>query len=473
MRRQVNQRHCESFVTAGLMTVRLVVCWFALIVPLKVTVAAEPLTPRNLAGSYGRVALGADAFALPRSGLTGSLLEEFFEGHRLFNVAWVTAPSAVVETDGLGPVFNRVGCGRCHEGNGRGRPPGGPADPLTSAVLRLGLVSDGKSRPDPVYGVQLQSRSIPGVRPEGYGVVRWRIIQGAYSDGMSYSLRAPVLSVRAPNYGPLAPGIRLSMRVASPVFGIGALARVPDKQLRALADPDDRNSDGISGRLAVLKAAGAKSERKPVIGRFGWKAAQPSVRAQTSSAFSQDMGLTTRLFPQRVCPTGGARCRSAPAGGQPEVSPETMARILHYMNNLAVPFRRNVDQADVKRGDRLFRRIGCAACHAPSLSMVNGDGVTETIHPFTDLLLHDMGPGLSDGLPESAARAGEWRTPPLWGIGLSARVNGQGSYLHDGRARSLVEAILWHGGEAARAQENFRGLSKADRDALIAFLKSL
>jgi len=185
------------------------------------------------------------------------------------------------------------------------------------------------------------------------------------------------------------------------------------------------------------------------------------------------MGLTTRMFPRRVCPTGGVLCRAAAAGGRPEVDRETMSRMLDYMNNLAVPFRRNVNRAGVKRGDRLFRRIGCAACHRPALSMVNSEGVTEIIHPFTDLLLHDMGPGLSDGLPEGAARAPEWRTPPLWGIGLSARVTGQEFYLHDGRARTLAEAILWHDGEAKAARNAFRHLPEADRAALIAFLKSL
>jgi len=466
----VNHTRFQNFVTglsAGAAVVLVALATLGLTALPARSDAQSRVLPLNLAGPFGRVALGAEAFALPRIGLTPAEVERFFEGQRLFNLAWVAAPSFTKDSDGLGPVFNRVGCGRCHEANGRGAAPAGPADSLTSAVLRLGIPGPNGVRPDPVYGRQLQSRANPGIRPEGYGMVRWRTVQDRYGDGTPYTLRAPVLAVRAPQFGALHPGTRLSLRLAPPVFGMGALAAIPDKTLAALADPIDRNRDGISGRLAVLRTSGAHQ-----IGRFGWKAAQPTLAHQTGSAFSQDMGLTSTLFPSRVCARTAADCRSAAQGGTPEVTDGQLQTVAFYLTHLAVPTRRAAPGPAARRGEALFRSIGCAACHLPRVTIQTKAGPV-TIHPMTDLLLHDMGPGLSDGLPEGAATAREWRTPPLWGLSRTAAVNGNRFFLHDGRARTLAEAILWHGGEAKGARERFRGLGKAERAALIAFLESL
>ncbi len=429
-----------------------------------------------LGGAASRADRSTDAFRLPPPKLDAELLARFFAGQRLFNLGWVAAPSPLVETDGLGPTFNRVACGRCHERDGRGRPPVAPDAPMLSMLLRLavpGTNRHGGPKPHPAYGDQLQDHAIPGVKPEGRAAIAWREIAGRYGDGTPYRLRAPRLVLKDLAFGPPGPGLRLSARVAPQLTGMGLLAGVPAKTILAGADPDDRDRDGISGRP---NRVWDRAARRTVLGRFGWKAGQPSLAQQTARALSADMGLTSRLYPAPNCPPVQTACRKAPSGGDPEVSDRQRADIVFYISLLAVPERRGADTAPVKRGETLFSAIGCAACHRPTLATGPNKVPAlsnQTIHPFTDLLLHDMGRGLADGFAEYAASGREWRTPPLWGIGLFRTVNGHNLYLHDGRARSLAEAILWHGGEAERARERFRTLPKADRDAVIAFLESL
>lgn len=433
----------------------------------------------KLGGDTSRPGRGEDAYALPAANRTTRDTPRFFEGQRLFNLNWVKAPSRIGALDGRGPTFNRPRCSGCHERDGRGRPPD-PKDPeaaMNSILVRLSVPGKGPHggpNPHPAYGLQLQERSIAGVPGEGRAFIRWETVKGAYGDGTPYTLRRPMLQFERLAFGPLGPDIRTSLRVAPQLVGMGLLDAVPAAAIRRMADPKDRNGDGISGRVnRVWNPATGRME----IGRFGWKSGSATLRQQIADAFRNDMGLTNRLFPTENCPPPQTACRAAPTGGSPEVSDRILADVVFYISMLAVPHRRRVEAADVRRGQELFGRIGCAGCHRPTLRTGKHPSIpglsNQVIHPFTDLLLHDMGPGLADRRPEYRASGREWRTAPLWGIGLVPEVNGHRLYLHDGRARGLAEAILWHGGEAEAAKERFRMLSKAARDALLAFLKSL
>jgi CxxC motif-containing protein (DUF1111 family) len=245
------------------------------------------------------------------------------------------------------------------------------------------------------------------------------------------------------------------------VFGVGLLEAVDAGTIIDRADPDDVDLDGISGRANIVWN---QRERRTSIGRFGFKAASPSVLQQVAAAYSTDMGVTNPLFPM------GDRI--------PDITRATLDLTAFYTRTLAVPRARAQNDPAVIRGQETFEILGCAKCHTPTL-LTGQHSIPQlahqTIHPFTDLLLHDIGDGLADGRQEFLASPREWRTTPLWGIGLTQTVlgNGEATYLHDGRARTLEEAILWHGGEAETSQKGFVGLAANERDALIQFLRSL
>jgi CxxC motif-containing protein (DUF1111 family) len=265
----------------------------------------------------------------------------------------------------------------------------------------------------------------------------------------------------------------MSPRIAPAVFGVGLLEAVPETEIVGHADPDDANGDGISGRPNRVRDV--ETDRL-ALGRFGWKANVPSVEQQNAGAFNADIGITSSVFPDTLCTEAQRACNAAPSGGEPEVDDHKLGRVTFYTRTLAVPARRDVDDDDVRKGEELFRAAACSACHLPTLHTGDSDIdalVDQTIHPFTDLLLHDMGPGLADRRPDGRASGTEWRTAPLWGLGLVEIVNRHTRLLHDGRARNLTEAILWHGGEAEAAKERFRRMSRDDRDALITYLESL
>jgi CxxC motif-containing protein (DUF1111 family) len=290
---------------------------------------------------------------------------------------------------------------------------------------------------------------------------------------MPYSLRRPRYELVDLAFGSLGEGAMLSPRVAPAVIGLGLLEAVPRATLEALADPDDRDGDGISGRVNRI----ANDDGTTRAGRFGWKANVASLREQNAGAALGDLGLTTPELPVENCPPVQTSCAAAPTGGSPEISAEFLDKLTLYTRLLAVPAQRDSGDWRVRHGQRLFREAGCAACHLPTLR-TGPDAplpelVDQTFHPFTDLLLHDMGDELADGRPDHDADGREWRTPPLWGIGLVEIVNGHSFLLHDGRARDLAEAILWHGGEGAAAREAFRTMSAEDRAALLRFLASL
>ena len=420
------------------------------------------------------------AYAQPVPALTGEPEDAFFSGNAIFNRAWATAPASTAQQDGLGPLFNATNCSACHLKDGRGRPPERADEPFASLLLRLSVPgTDGFGGPaeDPTYGNQLQDNGVLGVAPEARPRVRYTEVPGRLEDGEPYSLRQPSYTFEAPAYGPFSEQLQVSPRVAPAVFGLGLLEAIPEDTIEALADPDDRDGDGISGRVNHVHDF---RRGKRAVGRFGWKANQPSIEQQTTAAFQGDIGITSRMFPSEPCTQGEPACEAAPKGavaGEPELVDSMLSDVVRYMHTLAVPARRNHEAPAVRRGQQLFERVGCADCHLPKLETGDLEGFPElsrqTIRPYTDLLLHDMGPELADGRPDFEASGSEWRTPPLWGIGLLHTVNQHTYLLHDGRARGLLEAVLFHGGEAAAARDAVRALSQRERAELLAFLESL
>jgi len=385
------------------------------------------------------------------------------------------------DLDGLGPLFNRQSCIACHAKNGRGEPPEGESDSMRSTLVRLSVPGGGAGaapQPHPVYGDQFNPDGIAGVPGEGRATLVWSERIDRLADGTPVALRRPELRLDNLGYGPLGPEVMTSVRMAPPLVGLGLLEAVPEADLLALADPDDRDGDGVRGRVNLVwdAARGAFA-----VGRFGLKANQPSLRQQNAGAFDGDLGLTSTLFPYHGCTAAQTACRAAAGEGagdtKPELSDEQLDLVTLYTRALAVPVRRNADDPLVRVGEGLFAAIGCAACHTPTLRTGPSPALPElagrTIHPYTDLLLHDMGEGLADGRPDFQATGRQWRTPPLWGLGLTAVVTDRPTYLHDGRARSLLEAILWHGGEAEPAREAVRRMPSLNRKALLAFLGSL
>ncbi len=443
---------------------------------LRQQMLAIPVTPQ-LGGDGTRPIASQKAFSLQMPNAARAHQRAFSFGNRLFNTNWVTAPASVKSFDGLGPLFNRVSCSGCHTLDGRGRPPPNGTGPLDSMLLRLSIAGrdeHGGPKPYPVYGTQLSERATTGLGAEGTARIAYEDLPGIYGDGGTYTLRKPTYSIIAAAFGPLGDDILISPRVAQHMIGLGLLQAVPDATLMALADPDDADADGISGRVNRVWDQQAKST---AIGRFGWKASQPSLLQQNAAAALGDIGLTTSFNPLENCSGAQTACAAAITGGAPELSDEFLAKLTLYTMTIAVPAQRGAASPQVRHGQMLFRDFGCASCHMPTLVTGNAEAFPEVssqiIHPFTDLLLHNMGPALSDNRPDYAATGSEWRTAPLWGLGLVETVNGHDNLLHDGRARGFAEAILWHGGEAEAARENFRTAPKDERDALVAFLKSL
>lgn len=424
-----------------------------------------------------------NAFSQPSANLSALRRLDFSVGNSFFRNPWVIAPSTTTARDGLGPLFNTNGCQNCHIKDGRGHPPAPNASSATSMLVRLSITptaSDAATLErqgivaEPVYGGQLQDMAIPGVPAEGKLRIDYQLLNLQFADGTPIELRQPQLNISQLGYGPLHPDTQLSARVAPPMIGLGLLEAISEAHILANADPDDANGDGISGRANWVwdDALG-----KTVLGRFGWKAGQPSLNQQNAHAFAGDMGLTSTLRPFDDCSPSQTACRSAINGGTPEVSDYILGQVLFYSRNLGVPARRHVDDPQVLAGKALFQQAGCASCHSPRFTTAadaaEPELANQLIRPYSDLLLHDMGPGLADNRAEFQASGHEWRTPPLWGIGLTETVNGHSQFLHDGRARNLLEAIAWHAGEAQAAKQAVLQFDLTQRTALLAFLQSL
>ncbi len=430
-----------------------------------------------------------DAFSQLSANMPFEHEMDFKLGNALFRKTWVAAPASTLASDGLGPLYNARACQDCHLKDGRGHPPEGPDDGRVSMFLRLSLPGgtdpDGiaewlATQPVPDYGGQLQDLAAPGHAAEGQMTVSYNDLPVTLGDSTTVTLRAPSYGIADPGYGALSPDLQISPRVAPQMIGLGLLEAIPAADIVALADPDDADGDGISGRAQIVPSV---EYGVPMLGRFGFKAGAPTIREQSAGAFSGDMGLSTSLHPDPWGDCPQTTCIGAPHGQEPgirdglEVDKASLDLVTFYSRNLGVPERRKVGDPQVLRGKELFHEMNCSGCHSPKHVTNRLDGQPEQsfqlIWPYTDLLLHDMGPGLADDRPEGRATGSEWKTPPLWGIGLTAQVSGHTQFLHDGRARTLLEAILWHGGEAQAARDAAAALPKPDRDALIAFLESL
>ncbi len=419
--------------------------------------------------------ISENAFGFQAPNLEGDNALFFFTGNSLFFQNWVTAPASTTARDGLGPFFNARSCSTCHFKDGRGRAPELEGEIDHGLLLRLsiaGKTPTGANRPEPTYGGQLQDQSIQAVTKEGGFSVNYTDKTIVYPDGNTIVLRNPHYTINNLAYGDLSSEVKISPRVAQQIIGLGLLEAVPEASLLSYADEYDVDQDGISGKPNYVWDIESQSKK---IGRFGWKANQPTIKQQVAGAFAGDLGITTSLFPNENCVTG-LNCDDIINGGSPELSDENLNKVALYSSTLAVPARRNHDDKHILEGKALFNKINCSACHIPKLTSGSHPIpaiANQIFTPYTDLLLHDMGDALADRAPDFEANGNEWRTPPLWGIGLLKTVNGHTNLLHDGRARNVEEAILWHGGEAEQSKLDFMNLSADKRTKIIDFIKSL
>lgn len=448
-------------------------------------VTPEPPDPRFTAPESGEELAGGgttvfdtspNAFGFSARNMSAERRTDFLVGNSFFEQNWVIAPASTEGRDGLGPLFNARSCSSCHLRDGRGRPPA-TDEAMVSMLLRLSIPGEnphGGPNPHPTYGDQLNELSVPGVAGEAKTRVTYSEEAGSFDDGGAYSLRRPAIQIYDWAYGEPGADLAVSPRVAPAMIGLGLLEAIAESDLLANVDENDADGNGVSGRANFVWDAAAGETR---MGRFGWKANQPNLRQQTAGAFLGDIGITSNLFPGENCGEGQGDCAQAPNGGSPELSEHLLDQVTFYSQTLAVPARRDVGAANVLAGKKLFYEAECISCHVPSYTTAQIDTFPEVsaqkIWPYTDLLLHDMGEDLADHRTDFRADGREWRTPPLWGIGLLETVNGHIELLHDGRARGVAEAILWHGGEAEGAKQRFRAMSAGERADLVAFIKSL
>lgn len=453
--------------------------------------AAQPFEANSAGAATVRAMTNANAFSQPSGNISFEDELTFKVGNGMFRKLWVSSPSSTLASDGLGPLYNARSCQRCHVKDGRGHPPEGPQDNAISMLLKVSIPTDTSelaqviegyiaTLPEPTYGTQMQDFSLAGHPAEYTLQIDYEEIEVPLSGNETAYLRRPVYTATDLGYGPLHPYAVLSPRVAPQMIGLGLLEAIPAADILALADPEDANGDGISGRPNIVWSA---EFAQPMLGRFGLKAGSPTVREQSAAAFAGDIGISTPLFPAAwgECTEAQPDCRAAPHGDGDErgfeIDAEGLDLVTFYSRNLAVPARRNVDDPFVLRGKEVFYTIGCTSCHQPSFVthrlVDQPEQSFQLIWPYTDMLLHDMGPGLADNRPEARASGSEWRTPPLWGIGLTEQVSGHTYFLHDGRARSLLEAVLWHGGEAQAQRDAVMSMPPQDREALLTYLESL
>ena len=432
----------------------------------------------------------ASDYSTPLAGIKVEDKLDFHIGEGVFQKFWVPAPSSTTASDGLGPLFNTRSCNNCHVNNGRGHAPEAniSGTSVPSFLIRLGKsypIVNNKSNKiyphigDKRYGHQFQGQSSPGILPEGDYYLTYSTQIETLKDGTQVELRKPNLHWKTLNYGNFEDSTGFTMLVSPALVGMGLLDNIPDEIIMSGADPDDKNNDGISGRVSWVF-----SDKEKVIGRFGYKASVASVSAQNQSAFNSDLGLSTPLNPSPSgdCTAFQRDCMESPNGNSPHLDnlevDKQQARLVDLFVSLSSPpAMRNLTSNTFLDGKRFFEDGGCASCHTPKMKTGNNSDFAvlnnRTFYPFTDMLLHDMGPELASGFPSFSASPSEWRTAPLWGIGLSKKVSGRVSFLHDGRAQTIEEAILWHGGEAKRSQQYYKNLNKEQRQKLIYFLESL
>ncbi|WP_299437454.1 di-heme oxidoredictase family protein [uncultured Aquimarina sp.] len=428
-----------------------------------------------LTGVLGVNSTSGNAFGFEIEGLSFQDQAKFATGNSLFNQSWVSSPASTTARDGLGPTFNARACAACHFKDGRGRPLENGAT-SRGFLMRISLAGQGAlgfANPVPEYGLQIQDRANNGIPYEAKVNVSYETISGTYSDGTSYELQKPIYTIVDAQFGALN-NVLMSPRVAQQTIGLGFISALPDTEITKFEDEFDADDDGISGKANYVWDVEANSLQ---LGRYGWKANSPTLKQQITSAFHGDMGLTTSMFPENNCPSPQLDCMQAPNGGEPEVTDTQLENVQFYQANLAVPNRRNFKDESVLKGKKIFEELNCIGCHAinqkttsfPFSPLLGGIA----IKPYSDFLLHDMGEELTDNRSDFKADGREWRTQPLWGIGLIATVNDHTFLLHDGRARNVEEAILWHGGEAGQSKQDFVNLAQEEREQLIDFINSL
>ncbi len=473
----------------------LVVVWFTSSPTHKIP--AIKASEENPGGNTTVSIKPSASLMLPAKNLAQDKKPNFHAGKALAHQPWVKAPTITNARDGLGPLYNTRTCLVCHANGGRGHMPENNEQLLFTNFLRLSIPGSDPVNgviPEPVYGDQLQSQSIAlahqlraqeGVAttpsteapPEAYVYINWLEKTFTYPDGEKINLRKPEIDIRNLGYGKMQPDTLMGIRNAPPIHGVGLLQMISQSDIDKNADPNDENNDGISGRVNI---AWDFDKNQPAPGRFGLKSNKSSVRFQVAGALNGDMGISSSVFPDQPCTDKQTLCNQSIHGNDEnghEISDKLLKLMVDFNMSLGVPERRKPNHPMVLQGRNLFYNTACHSCHQPEYTTRASKEYThlsqQHIWPYSDLLLHDMGEALTDNRPDYLATGSEWRTSPLWGVGLSEAVNGSKNFLHDGRARSIEEAILWHGGEAEKSKSDFTMLNKEDRSALIAFVKSL
>jgi CxxC motif-containing protein (DUF1111 family) len=433
-------------------------------------------------------ASGRNAFSFPLANLADEERTRFAIGNSFFRRNWVEAPASTTARDGLGPHFIARSCGGCHVQDGRGAPPDfrkGLVEQPVALLLRLSVPGAPNAKqgvvPEPTYGDQFNNAAVQGVKPEGRVTMRWRDRPGRFADGTRYTLREPVYGFADLAYGPMARDVQVSPRIAPQLIGAGLLEAIPESEILRNAAEQAAAPGLVKGQPNRVWDAFGERE---MLGRFGWKANVATLAHQSAGAFLGDIGITSSRFPKQACTAAQIDCLTAPHGGKDgahEIDDKILADVVFYQATLAPPARRHANDVQVRRGQALFAQAQCASCHRPSYVTAEGPFPRLTskalqgqrIWPYTDLLLHDMGVALADQRPDFQASGRQWKTPPLWGLGLIPEVNGHQRLLHDGRARGVLEAVLWHGGEAEASKQQVLKMSRAERAALVKFVESL
>jgi len=460
--------------------------WAIILALAWASVHAEPTDDplgEKVGGNTTVYATGRNAFSFPAANLSDPERTRFVIGNSFFKRNWVEAPSSTKKRDGLGPHFIARSCGGCHTEDGRGAPRTEGEQPV-GLLLRLsvpGTGAHGGVVPEPTYGDQLDNAAVQRVKPEGKIQIARDAVQGRFADGTRYTLQKPRYVIRDLGYGPLARDVMVSPRVAPQLVGVGLIEAIDAADIMANANVQAAAPGSVKG---VPNQVWDAPSQRVMLGRFGWKANVATIAHQTAGAFNGDIGITSTVFPDEACTPAQKDCLAAPRGSRgqsPEIDDETFGNVVFYQATLAPPARRAPDNPRVLQGQKLFDDAQCSACHRPSYVTTRGPNPqyssraleAQRIFPYTDLLLHDMGEGLADGRPDFGASGRQWKTPPLWGIGLIKDVNGHTRLLHDGRADGVLEAILWHGGEAEASRDRVLHMDKSQREALVKFVESL
>ena len=444
---------------------------------------ADPYLP---GGETSNQVENKNSFSLSSRNLEEHMRINFLVGNALFERMWEDSSiSKNIAKDGLGPFFSARSCESCHINDGRGHIPLTNKEDKISVVIQISqnIAQSNdyiKNIEDDIYGGQISEFAVKDVLKEADIIIDYKYSLEMYEDGRVVELRRPIIKIDNLNYGDFNESTIFSARIAQPMIGLGLIEHISDQSLLMNEDINDTNNDGVSGK--ANKVWDIENE-KLAIGRFGWKAAQPSVYQQTADAFYHDMGLSNKLYSNPFnCTSKQVECAKAISGNSEEyddleVSNDQLDLVTFYSSQLGVPARRSINAENVKKGKEIFFALNCNSCHVESFT--TGDTGShanlnnQIIYPYSDFLLHDMGESLSDGVSEFFAQGSEWRTPPLWGIGLTSIVSDEYGYLHDGRARTIEEAILWHGGEANEIIQNYKKLKKNEVNQLLSFINSL